>query len=286
MVALCALLGLTTGCSALRIGYSAAPDLVYWWLDGYADFSSGQTVRVRAAIARWFNWNRRTQLGDYAALLARAQTEVLADTTPARVCEWQADLTTRALTAFDEVAPAAGALMLTITPQQIQHIEHRYTKTNDEYRENFLQPDPAERTAAALKRIVDRAEMLYGPLGDAQRARIVEGLARSPFDPELWLAERRQRQQDMLQQLRRLTRDGATPDQAQAALHAYVERMQRSPREAYRRYAERLSEYNCAFAARIHNATTLAQRRVAVQRLAGWEADLRALAVIPDAGGG
>jgi hypothetical protein len=286
MVALCALLGLTAGCSALRIGYSAVPDLVYWWLDGYADFSGEQSVRVRAAIARWYAWNRRTQLSDYAALLVRAQAEVLVDTTPARACEWQAELTRRALTAFDEAAPAVATLMLTITPQQIQHIEHRYAKTNAEYRDDFLQRDAAKRSEAALKRIVDRAEMLYGSLDDAQRARIVEGLARSPFDADTWLAERRQRQQDMIQLLRRLTRDEATPDQAQAALHAYVERMQRSPREPYRRYAERLTEYNCAFAARVHNATTPAQRRVAAQRLAGWEADLRALSALPDPAGG
>ena len=285
MVALCALLALVSGCGALRIGYSAAPDLLYWWLDGYADFSGAQSVRVRAALAQWFAWHRRTQLPDYAALLARAQTEVLADTSAARVCEWQEELTQRALVAFDHAAPAAAQLMLTLTPQQIQHIERRYAKANSDFRDDFLQPDPARRAEAALKRVVDRAEMLYGGLDDAQRARIVEGLARSPFDPEVWFAERRQRQLDALQLLRRLTRTGAGVDEAQAALHAYVERMQRSPREAYRHYSERLTEFNCAFAARLHNSTSALQRRTAAQRLAGWESDLRALAAA-DPGGG
>ena len=37
-------------------------------------------------------------------------------------------------------------------------------------------------------------------------------------------------------------------------------------------------EFNCAFAATLHNSTTAAQRRIAAAKLAGWAADLRYLA--------
>ena len=277
-MALCGVLGLVSGCSMLRIGYSTAPELVYWWLDGYVDFDHAQSPKVRDAVARWFAWHRRTQLPDYAALLARARTEVLADTTAAHVCEWQADVIARARTALDQAVPDAADLVLTVTPQQIRHIEHRYAKKNDEFRNDYVQPDLRKRAEKTLERTVDRAEMLYGRLDEAQRERIAQALARSPFDPELWLAERRQRQQEALQMLRRLTNEDASPDQAQTALRAYVEHLQRSPRAAYRDYVARLDEFNCAFAAELHNSTSPAQRRAAEQKLAGWEGDLRALA--------
>src|SRR5260221_1387158 len=64
IAALCGALLLVSGCSALRIGYSTAPDLGYWWLDRYVDFSGGQTPHGRAAIAQWFIWHRRTELPD------------------------------------------------------------------------------------------------------------------------------------------------------------------------------------------------------------------------------
>jgi hypothetical protein len=278
IVALCGVLGLTTGCSALRIAYGSAPDLVYWWLDRYIDFNATQTPRVREAIKQWFAWNRRTQLPDYALMLERARVEVLSDTTPARVCAWQTEVLQRAHVAFDRIAPAAADLMLTITPQQTRYLERRYEKFNAEFRDDFLQPDPRKRADEALKRTLDRAETLYGRLDDAQRERIVDGLKRSPFDPELWFAERRQRQQDTLQILRRLAAEGANRDQALAALRGYVDRLEHSPRDGYRRYGERLNEYNCAFAASLHNATSAAQRRVAANKLAGWEDDLRAIA--------
>jgi hypothetical protein len=118
---------------------------------------------------------------------------------------------------------------------------------------------------------------LYGRLDDAQRARVAAGMARSPFDPELWLAERKQRQQDALQLLRKLTAEGASRAQAEGAVRVYVEHIERSPREAYRRYSERLAEFNCALGASLHNNTSPVQRRAAAAKLSGWEGDLRAL---------
>ena len=282
---LCSVLTLGAGCSMLRIGYSQAPELAFWWLDGYADFNSEQTPRVREALTQWFAWHRRTQLPDYAAQFARAQTEVLADTSAERVCAWQALVTQRAYSAFDRAVPAAADLMLTISAPQIQHIERRYAKVNAEFRDDYLQPSPAKRAAAAFKRTIDRAEMLYGTLDESQRARISGSLARSPFDPEVWLAERSLRQQEALQMLRQFSGGAAASrEPAQAALRAYAQRMELSPREEYRRYVQRLAEFNCAVGADLHNNTNAAQRRNAAQKLAGWEADLRALASGADAG--
>ena len=278
VVSFSALLG---GCSALRIGYSTAPDLVYWWLDRYIDFNSAQTPRAREAIQQWFAWHRRTQLPDYAGQLARAQTEVLADTNAARVCEWQAEVVKRSYTAFDRIAPAAADLALSVTPEQIKYLDQRYAKYNAEFREDYLQPDPRKRVEENVKRTVDRAETLYGRLDDAQRARIADGLARSPFDAEMWFAERRQRQAEVLQMLRKLGAEKAGREQALAETRGYVERLERSPREAYRRYSARLAEFNCSFAATLHNATTASQRRTAADKLAGWEGDLRAIASMP-----
>lgn len=271
---MCAVLG---ACSALRIGYSQAPELAYWWLDGYVDFNSDQTPRVREALKQWFAWHRRTQLPDYAALLARAQAELAADTTPARACEWQSEVIKRARTAWDRALPAAAEWVPTLTPQQIQHLERRYAKANDEFRDDFLQPDLRKRAERTLKRTIDRAETFYGTLSDGQRARIADTLLRSPFDPEAWFAERQLRQQATLAMLRQFNGDAATREPVMAALRGQADQMERSPREPYRRYAEHLNEFNCNFAASLHNSTTPSQRRQAVAKLAGWEGDLRAL---------
>ena len=78
--------------------------------------------------------------------------------------------------------------------------------------------------------------------------------------------------------LRRLGAGELDAAQAQGAVRALLSQVERSPREAYRRYAERLVQHNCVMAADIHNTTTPAQRRTASQKLKGWAAELRELA--------
>ena len=279
-----ALVGLG-GCSAVRLGYNQAPELVYWWLDGYVDFDDAQSPRVRDALAQWFAWHRRTQLPDYTALLARAQVEVLADTTPERACGWWNDLRTRMDTAFEHAAPLAADLVVTLSPEQLKHVERRYAKANDEFRDEYLAGDASERLAKSVKRAVERAETIYGRLDEAQRERVAKVVAESPFDPALWLSERRRRQQDALATLRGLAGDAAARERTPAALRAWYGRIERSPRVAYRRYSEQLTQYNCVFSASLHNSTSSAQREAAAAKLKGWEGDLRALAATANGGG-
>ncbi len=73
----------------------------------------------------------------------------------------------------------------------------------------------------------------------------------------------------------------ADNDRVVAALRALAERTERSPDLAYRAYQVALTDYNCGFAARIHNAMNPTQRQAARDRLKGWEDDLRALAAAP-----
>ena len=270
------------GCSAVRFGYNQAPDLAYWWLDGYADFDEAQTLRTREGIAGWFAWHRRTQLPDYARLFARAQAEALADTTPDRACHWWRELSDRAERALAEALPAASRIVPMLDAAQIRHVERRYTKTNDEFRNDYLAADREQRLRASVERAVDRLEFFYGRLDDTQRGQVARLVAASPFDAERWQAERLQRQQEALALLRRAAADKPGPDAVLAMLRAYTARLFRSPREDYRRYQEKLVAFNCSFAASVHNATTAAQRQTLADKLKAWELDLRTLAADVD----
>ncbi len=275
---------LLAGCSTLRLAYSNAPTLAWWWLDGYADFPRDQAPAARAAIDRWFQWHRSTQLADYAGLLAQAQREVGQDASAAQMCRWWGELRQRYDVAVDAALPAAADLVPALGTAQLRHIEQRLAKGQATLRDDFLQPDPEKRRREALKRAVERAERLYGRISDAQRALVEAELAASPFDPEAWLAERERRQRDLLQTLRRLQADPALRADRAArlvALRALAQRQSRPTDAAYAAYQQRLADFNCAYAARLHNATTPAQRQHARELLKGWEDDLRAILALP-----
>jgi hypothetical protein len=276
------------GCSSLRFAYNSAPELAYWWLDGYADFDDAQALRVREHLADFQRWHRRTQLADHARWLAGVRERLPEQATPEQACRLIDEAMDGLNTVLERAVPSLADVALTLTPAQIAHVERRYAKANGEFRDEFVRDSPERRLAPRVKRAIERAQSVYGRLDAAQRERVAAALAASPFDAEAALAERRARQADVVQTLRRIAAGeaGAAPtpaqrDAARDALRALLRRMQRPPRAEQAAAQQRLQQFNCRFVAELHNLTTPAQRAVAADKLRGWEDDLRALAVDP-----
>ena len=266
------------GCSALRVGYNQADWLAYRWIDNYAGFDDAQAMRAREAITLWFAWNRKTQLTDYADLLLRIDADIGADTTAERVCGYWSAVRTRIDRSVEQAVPAIADMAATLKPAQFEIMEKRYAKTNADFRDEYLQSDLALRAGEALKRVVSRSESLYGDLDEFQRERVERWMAESPFDPVLFNDERKRRQQDALQTLRRVAAQPADSAAARALIRGWIQRVTRSPREPYRAYADSLQHHNCRLAANIHNSTSPGQRKAASKKLRAWAADLRTLA--------
>lgn len=267
------------GCSSIRLAYGNAPQLLWWWIDGYVDFSSAQSPSVRQALDRLHEWHRGTQLPELLALLDSAQTQVTEPTTPEKACRWQGQVREALEPTLERALQLAAEQLPGLGEAQFRHMEQRYAKGNAEMRRDFLQPDAEDRAEASVKRTLERVERIYGRLGDAQKRVVREGVAASPFDPELWLAERQRRQRDVMQTLRRLSAEKADSSTRLAALRTLVQGLERSPDPAYRAYQQRLTDYNCGFAAQVHNSTTPAQRQRARETFKGWEEDLRGFVV-------
>jgi len=269
---------LVAGCSSIRLVYNNGEQLGWWWIDAYFDFSREQTPQVKAGINRLFAWHRSTQLVPYAALLHAAQAPVMEQTTAAEVCRWQARVRDALQPALERALQEGSAVVPVLGKAQFDHLQEHFAKGNADRRDKYLQDDVDERRDAAVKRALKWAEGLYGNLDRPQKLVVEAGVAASPFDAKAWLAERERWQGEALKTLRGLAAEHADPDRVLAALRALAERAERSTDPVYRAYREQLATYNCAFAARIHNATTPAQRQVARDRLKGWEDDLRNMA--------
>lgn len=269
-----ALLG---GCSSVRLVYGNGPQLAWWWIDSRVDFSSEQAPRVKQGLGALFDWHRSSQLPAYAALLATAQPQVLEPTSPELVCRWQAQVRELLEPTLQRGLLLAAEQSAGLGEAQFQHLEQRQAKAIEEMRDEFLQPALAERQAKSIERAVDRAERLYGRLAAAQLQVLREGVQASPFDPALWLQERQRRQRELLDTLRRLAAEKADGDRRLAAMRALAAHTEFSPNPVYRSYQQKLTAYNCALAARLHNAAGPAQRQKARETLKAWEDDLRAL---------
>ena len=272
-----ALVLLTAGCSNLKLVYNQAPELAYWWIDAYADFGGEQKPQARESLKAFFRWNRSTQLADYSAMLSRMESAAGASVTAAQVCKWREEALAKTDAATEQALPAVVKLLRSFTPQQIEHVAERQEKKNRDWIKDHMQDKPEDRIKASMKRSREWTDLLYGNLNDAQRDLLARGIAQSPYDPRLALAERRARQQELLQTIRKVSAGNLSGEDAAAALRSLVRHIRESPDPAYHAYHQRLLVHQCALAAQLHNSTSTAQRLAAVKRLKGWQDDLRDL---------
>lgn len=270
-------LALLSACSAIKIAYNQAPDLTYWWLDGYVDFNEQQTPKVRDEITKLFTWHRTSQLPKVAALLQKSQTLLPSAVSPAQACALYDEARGLFDAVTDKALPFAADLAASITPEQLLHLQHKYDKNNADYVRDFITDKPEERDAKRLKQALQRSEMLYGKLDDAQTSAIQRAIQKSSFNAVLGLKERERRQKDALAVLGKLAADKPAPPAVQAVLRAYLQRSTTSPDPVYRAYAEKMVKEGCESFAAVHATTTPEQRASAVQTLKGYEGDMRVL---------
>lgn len=273
------LLVLLTGCSAIKLGYSNAPTLSYWWLDSYADFNYEQTQSVRDSLAALHTWHRTNELPAYADTLQKMQRLAPDNVTPAQICGLWAEVQTHIQHFAAQVADPISALTPTLKPEQLRHLALQFDKRNQKWRDEWLDVTPAEFFERRLKMAVERSEMLYGRLDEAQLALLRQSVERSSFDARLTYRERLRRQRDILQILQEHSTSGLSrPTHVQAEVLALLERLRLSPDPAYRAQQEKISAEGCANLAALHNSASKAQRANLLETLRDYEADARALA--------
>ena len=268
------------GCNSLALFYNRAPTLAYWQLDSYLDVEKAQKPALQSAIKDWFAWHRAEELPRYVALLSSLRTDVTGPASAARICAINDELRAAFRRALAQALPSLPTLAVTLTGRQRAHLARRYARANAELRETFLDGTPAERRERTTGRALDAARDFYGRLDDAQERLITDGIAASPYDPSIWIAEREARQHDTLEILERIAaiRPERRGEVAKKAFAEFAASLATSPRRPYRDYLARLTGYNCDLIARVHATTTPEQRAHAARELQGWEEDLRAIA--------
>jgi hypothetical protein len=275
---------LLSGCSTLKLVYNQSDDLLYWWIDGYADLQDGQKQFTRESLADLQRWHRQQQLPEYIALLKRLQVMAPQDITPAQVCAVTEDMKDSFTRLLRYTEPASAQLATQLSSDQLRSVRKRFDKTNKDWRADWLDPNAEDRLRYRTKQATNRLEDFYGRLDKPQRDVLHQWLTHSLFDPALSYAERERRQADTLQTLQRMAAEGSATtaklEQAQALLRGLVERSFTPPNERARNYSKALWQENCEGFAKFHNSTTPAQRQRMVEVLRSYEADFKALMAV------
>ncbi|QCB46965.1 DUF6279 family lipoprotein [Hydrogenophaga sp. PAMC20947] len=261
-------------CSTVRLAYSQAPTLGYWWIDSFVDLSDGQSVGLRQDIDDFFEWHAREELPAYAERLQQWQTLAMSDSNPDLACSQFTVLQQAYLRAIDRSVEPLARLAGQLTPAQWSHLQRHQGKSNRAFEGDWLNISQKARQERLLDKALDRYESLYGDLTPAQIDTLRARVQRSSFDPKRVQAERLRRQTDLLGSLKAAKAD---PPQASKNLRAWHDRVMQSPTPGFPAYSQQLIREGCEQFAALHNTTSAKQRLHAVGVLKGYEADLRSI---------
>jgi hypothetical protein len=266
------------GCSAVKLGYNALPNLSYLWLDGYVDFSEEQAPRMRDELTRLLAWHRQEELPRLLQLLARMEQLAGGEITSQQACGIVAEGRARLKAVTDWAEPGAAEIAATLTGRELRHMQRKFRRNNERFEQDWLKLSPAERHDKRFQLQLERAETIYGRLDAPQRAVLRQRIEQSAWDPARSFAEIQRRQQELLQVLRRISHGSNVPKaEARSLLRAWVGHIEQAPDPGYRTYQETLLQEGCSTFALLHQSTTAEQRDQAVRRLRAYQRDVRDL---------
>ena len=279
LVLLAVALALLQGCSAIKLGYSQADDLAYWWLDGYADFSSAQSQRLRSGLREVHRWHRTQELPLLAAWLQQAQSLAAEHVSADQICQLAdaGQLRLNALTA--KAMPALTAVAMDLSGKQLAHLERQWAKKNAAWQDDWLKLSPAERDQKRLANFVDRFESFYGSLTPAQVQLLRQQVQQSVWTAQWGWQDRLHKQQQLLELLRAYPLKSPNPVLAQEELLSLVLGWTSTTEGFGFETRQRLKQEACINMAQLHNTTTAAQRLKAAQRLRAYARDLQELSL-------
>jgi hypothetical protein len=263
------------GCGTVRLAYSNAPSLVFWWIDGYFDFESEQASSVRAGLQRAHEWHRKEELPLLLAQLDKLQARALEPTTPETLCQLANDLQVRYQTALQHMVPTVVAVAPGLREAQIKHLERELGKRRTDWQSDYQDGTSAERMERRLKKAVDRTESFYGKLRPEQVELLRTQLNNSPFNPSIQSRESLRRHQDTLTTLTNIRSGTVAADQASSVITALMQRSYASPDASYQKYQVLLTQQGCSNFAALHNSMQPRQRAQLAESLKSYAADLR-----------
>ena len=183
----------------------------------------------------------------------------------------------RAMTTIDRALPDMADLALQLTPDNIQALSKKFADDRAKWRADFVKGDAEKQRKARYQRTLDRVEEWYGRLDGDQRDRVRQWSDARPMNPEIELAERQRRQQDLVALLTKVEHDKPSRDAVVAMMKAYADRFEKSPDPNSRAFIESQRKATDEMDVRIQNMTTPAQRAKASAKLQEWIDDFRSL---------
>jgi hypothetical protein len=267
------------GCNLLYLGYSQLDTWAAWSVDEYFDLDLRQKQEFRTRFDRLHAWHRYEQLPDYAAFLTDAKARVERGMNQGDFFWAVAGVQERYRTIVRRSADDAAAVLVTITPEQLDTLQRKWEKDNRRFaREHRLDASVEEQRKATARRTVSRVREWAGSLTPEQEKSITAMARELPLIHALRHEDRMRRQREFLQLMRNR---GDDPAKFSARLRHWLVNWEQGRDPRYERMFKESIEKHAELYVSIARTLTPAQRATISRKLQGYIDDFTRLAQRP-----
>lgn len=269
------------GCNLLYLGYTQLDTYATWYADEYFDLDLRQKQEFRTRFDRLHSWHRYEQLPDYAAFLGDTKARLERGLTRSD-CLWViGGVQERYRTIIRRSADDAAAVLMTITPEQLNTLQRKFDKDNRRFiREHRLEASIEERREATAHRTLSRIRDWAGKLAPEQEKGIAAMARELPLMHGLRHEDRMRRQREFMQLMRNR---GDDPAKFAARLRHFLLNWEEGRDPRYDRLFKESIEKHAELYAAIARMLTPKQRAAVTKKLQGYIDDFTRLAQRPGA---
>lgn len=276
---LIALMAVLAACSSLRLAYNNGDTLLYWWLDGYVDLTSDQKGVVQKEIDKLFSWHRKTQLNDYVQILQTGQKQLAGNLTAADLQADYDDIKGRTQKLLLKAAPELAGLATSLEPDQIDNLEKKFASNLDDFRKKNMKGDKEAQQKFRYKKSMEQFELWFGKFSKEQEEQIRKASDARPLDNEIWLNERKRRQNAILTLVRKVQQEKLSKEATVPLINALIkDSFNRLDNSEHKQFFEASEQGSLQLILTVVKIATPEQKAHAQKRMQGWIDDFRSLA--------
>ncbi|WP_229210636.1 DUF6279 family lipoprotein [Duganella sp. CF517] len=266
-------------CSSLRLAYNNGDTLLYWWLDGYVDLTSDQKGVVQKEIDKLFSWHRKTQLNDYVQILQTGQKQLAGNLTAADLQADYDDIKGRTQKLLLKAAPELAGLATSLEPDQIDTLEKKFASNLDDFRKKNMKGDKEAQQKFRYKKSMEQFELWFGKFSTEQEEQIRKASDARPLDNEIWLNERKRRQNAILTLVRKVRQEKLSKEATIPLINTLIkDSFNRLENSEHKQFFEASEQGSLQLILTVVKIATPEQKAHAQKRMQGWINDFRSLA--------
>ena len=193
-----------SGCGIISIGYNYAAPYLRYSINSYMSYNVQQKEIITREVDVYMAWHRKNMLPEYAKYLQEIQTAVQAEATLKIEDVRRFRTEARALyvnTMLPAVSPAS-LLLGSLDAKQIEELSLSFAKEIKKLRSKELSGNLEQQLRSRTERSIDFIENLTGSLTDKQLQKIREINNDLPFATPLYIAQREDNQNKLIELLR------------------------------------------------------------------------------------